>query len=529
MMALRPEEPSTCLAPVVNEMTEAIATLRDGTGDVLAVIDNIDILEAKVHVPYLTYATKSQKLYLGDRLADIGAAQVFTSNIQWLRGMEHGGFSEDVWPYLECLYACCLNYSNLCQKFAEELGKAGIIPVLVKDLDTFKASWATDAKCLKIARLSLGTLHNMSRVPSIRPLFSDANAIGSLIPYLQAHNDRLKTSATLTLAYVINKEENLRIVADTSVVRFIIEVFTMAVDDATKKHLGFRATELAMGVERLAVNDTSHDDNKQKLVAEGVLTPLSKLMTEGEEDEKIHAIKAITQLAFHRDNREKIRPFIPQLKKFKRSGNSDVAKVARGALWQLEEEEERQQKVGKAGTSRTDDNKRVSRVGHVMLSYQWDDQEIVKQIKSTLQINGYKVWMDIDQMGGSTLEAMAGAVENAAVVLICMSRKYKESANCRRECEYAGTRSTDIIPLKMEDKYKPDGWLGITIGASLYFNFDGKDGFEIVMARLIKEIGDRGKEAVTEVDAAASERGPKLHNWTQDDIKTWVQENQLEG
>jgi hypothetical protein len=39
--------------------------------------------------------------------------------------------------------------------------------------------------------------------------------------------------------------------------------------------------------------------------------------------------------------------------------------------------------------------------------------------------------MDIDNIGGSTLQAMAEAVENAVVVLICYSRKYKESENCR--------------------------------------------------------------------------------------------------
>lgn len=39
--------------------------------------------------------------------------------------------------------------------------------------------------------------------------------------------------------------------------------------------------------------------------------------------------------------------------------------------------------------------------------------------------------MDIDQMGGSTLQAMAEAVENAEIVLLCMSQKYKNSPNCR--------------------------------------------------------------------------------------------------
>lgn len=44
---------------------------------------------------------------------------------------------------------------------------------------------------------------------------------------------------------------------------------------------------------------------------------------------------------------------------------------------------------------------------------------------------GYKVWLDIDNMEGSTLEAMAGAVENASVVLVCVTHSYKISPNCR--------------------------------------------------------------------------------------------------
>ena len=47
------------------------------------------------------------------------------------------------------------------------------------------------------------------------------------------------------------------------------------------------------------------------------------------------------------------------------------------------------------------------------------------------QQEGLEVWIDIERMGGSTLSAMAEAVENASVVLVCMSEKYKLSPNCR--------------------------------------------------------------------------------------------------
>ena len=47
------------------------------------------------------------------------------------------------------------------------------------------------------------------------------------------------------------------------------------------------------------------------------------------------------------------------------------------------------------------------------------------------QAAGYTVWVDVEQMGGSTLEAMALAIENARCVLVGLSEKYKLSPNCR--------------------------------------------------------------------------------------------------
>ena len=39
------------------------------------------------------------------------------------------------------------------------------------------------------------------------------------------------------------------------------------------------------------------------------------------------------------------------------------------------------------------------------------------------------------------------------------------------EAEYAYTRRKPIIPLMMEENYRPDGWLGIILGSKLYMNF----------------------------------------------------------
>jgi hypothetical protein len=56
---------------------------------------------------------------------------------------------------------------------------------------------------------------------------------------------------------------------------------------------------------------------------------------------------------------------------------------------------------------------------------------------------------------------VAAAIEESEVVLVCMSQKYKDSANCRFEGEYAIQRKVNIIPILVQADYKPDGWYSI--------------------------------------------------------------------
>jgi len=93
------------------------------------------------------------------------------------------------------------------------------------------------------------------------------------------------------------------------------------------------------------------------------------------------------------------------------------------------------------------------------------------EITKHLRKEGFKVWFDLDEMSGSTLESMAEAVESSSVILVCMSHKYKESANCQLEGEYAFKKKKIIIPLMMQSKWEPDGWLGAIAGTKLYFSF----------------------------------------------------------
>jgi hypothetical protein len=133
-----------------------------------------------------------------------------------------------------------------------------------------------------------------------------------------------------------------------------------------------------------------------------------------------------------------------------------------------------------------------------MLSYNWDHQDVVKRVHGSLVRRGYTTWIDVEKMQGSTVEAMADAVEGAAAMCYGISRAYKESANCRLEAQYAYQREKDMVPLMLEEGYRADGWLGMLLGTRLWYGFSGlvlasEAAFEGKMEELCRELGERGK------------------------------------
>lgn len=68
---------------------------------------------------------------------------------------------------------------------------------------------------------------------------------------------------------------------------------------------------------------------------------------------------------------------------------------------------------------------------HVMISYNWRSKQTVFKIRDYLKQNGVTLWIDVENMSGSILDAMSAAVENCTVFLMCYSRKYWQSENCK--------------------------------------------------------------------------------------------------
>ena len=442
----------------------------------------------------------------------------------------------DDYTCYDCLsntLATIQNFSDFHQGFCSACAGAGIISMcfeIIKQIDAENSNWEEedeDSELVTIIDNSIGILHNISRRLRDRELF--ANREQTLLYFAKKKVPAIAAESLLTLAYLVDENTNHLISADENLLSFIITLLDEAWQSEDRHSNGYSAKELAEGLSHLAINDA----NKTILGQNGVIPVLiSVIKTSNEDEEKASATRALWMLAFDDNNKGEIRQeegAMDILHQLQQSKNSEVQKAAAGALWELE---------GK--TARQSSEKIESTGNHVMISYQWDSQEVLVEVKNRLQASGYRVWMDLEQMGGSTLEAMAKAVEDSSVVLICVSERYKESPNCRSEAEYAYQLRKDIIPLMMQGKYRGDGWLGMLVGTKLWFDFQSKHVLEQGVTKLIRELGGRGKELdvtdgpsepavrTVQADVLVAPSSPGVSTWTNKDVKQWFKEIGLE-
>ncbi|KAL9979082.1 hypothetical protein ACROYT_G016684 [Oculina patagonica] len=446
---------------------------------------------------------------------------------------------------MKSISSITINSSDLNDGFCIALGNAGLVPLYIGLIDKMKDCTAdhkqyvdskTQALTQKTVRgriLSrlISTMYNLTRRVQCRKHFTACKTtMQVLVPLTKDKVAHFSSEALLTLAYIVDEESNKVIMANAEPVKLLIYLIGEALKTKDRRFLGFSANELARGLAQLAVNDS----NKKLIGTNGAIPILVQMITTAKDDEEREcAALALWNLAFDSKNKEiiaKTSGAVSALKKLKESKNKHVKKAASGALWEIEGKQAYEAEKKKAAASASASKAAQPTSNHVMISYQWDVQSTMVEVKKKLQAAGYSVWIDLEQMGGSTLEAMANAVENAAVVLVCVSQKYKESANCRSEAEYAFTLRKDIVPLMMESNYRADGWLGMILGSKLWIDFSSGQNTSDSIEKLKKELGARGKgeSAVKKaskdtVDAAPSGKKVDVSTWTVDDVTKWME------
>eukprot|EP00794_Sanderia_malayensis_P016714 gene16714-18408_t len=352
---------------------------------------------------------------------------------------------------------------------------------LLDNIDWDKGSVREGLMCV-----SMDIVYNCCKLSANHKYYLEVNAVDVLVQLRKDTNhlegNDTNATALLTLGYLIDESNSDKIICGHETIDILISCLKECLEEPDRRAYGFRAEELAEGLQ----NISGPDDNKQLICKRGGHEVLTELLNDAKDDkETIASCNALWSLCFSEQGRlltKENHVLLEKLKELSESEKSEVKEAADGVLWQVEQGEEKE----KTADADSDIKGAVNGAGHIMLSYQWDDQKMVKDIAAALKERGYNVWIDVEKMQGNIYDAMADGVEQASVVVVCVSRKYKNSNNCRAEVQRSHELKKTILPLMMEKDYRPDGWLALIISGIKYIEFSSLENNN--MEKLYKEL-----------------------------------------
>jgi hypothetical protein len=149
----------------------------------------------------------------------------------------------------------------------------------------------------------------------------------------------------------------------------------------------------------------------------------------------------------------------------------------------------------------------------VFITHNWGEDELgrnnhdrAKRINEALKKNGIETWFDEDRMQGDTRQKMLQGIDDSALVLVLVTKKYaskvngaNQSDNCATEFRYVldtKEQADMILPIVMEPcMHNPKTWGGklqAGVGHLLYKDFSSDDdaGWAVAVAGLVKQLRD---------------------------------------
>ncbi|XP_030828276.1 uncharacterized protein LOC100892829 isoform X3 [Strongylocentrotus purpuratus] len=482
---------------------------------------------------------------VAEAFCELQGSELFINMILALN--KEGLFSQNpTWQTAFYIYNTLWNLSDASLTLALRLGQGGMIKLCTTNIShkPYRDNMV-QKNVLFLIKASLNILHNLAKAPGNKHVYREEKVVESMEPFLEG-DPYLKAVSMMTLAYIVEEgQEEILAEKGTNTIEYLVEILKDAQNSKDKRCQGLSVEEVTAALGRLAV----HDNNKYKIVEAGGLPLMISMLHDESVETQEASAHAVWNLAFSDDVSEKLRSntdCMMALQDLSTSSSSEVAKAANGALWVINKEGEKKDLV-KENEDDTGLGHSLSRKQpHIMLSYQWGCQPLVLKMRDVLAKAGYNIWVDVDCMYGSTLQAMAEAIENACAIVMCMSERYKESPNCRTEAEYAFQLRKRIIPVMMEEYYQPDGWLGIILGAKFYMDFSGRLDIEEEMNKLLKEVQMHSAEAKIiykddtddgvlvgasisfPLESAGISIKMESLDWSASQVQDWLIENELE-
>ena len=429
------------------------------------------------------------------------------------------------------------------QYFSTTLGN---INWLSRTADSFKNEW----RSLNVVDLLLKIARNfnVTRMPAYSAFANLANdneisTLPDMHVIIPLYTKFIDTTANEMTNRTVSRVKITFLEEDNDGTPESYDVYFVRIDASTTHSL----TGILLTLYRLSINDKIKYDLYVKYNLKETLTVI---IYKGSEIEKKYALRLLAQLSFDIQvndlifQNSELKTYIRKLSVDTTLQIKSISKICEQILWSLESTHKQ------ANNSKFELTK-IGQMQQVMISYNSSSRQLCIQIKEELERNGYRVWIDVNEIHGSSLEAMAKAIETSDIILLCITEKYRQSINCQAEAQYAFKLQKHIVPLIMQEGYeRVDGWLGMIIGDKIYINFIKYDFIE-AFRRLLHEIHMKvrasnnetttslpifGKTSVrplkttpapppNPVTASNNNELDSIIKWSETDVKKWFNEN----
>lgn len=427
-----------------------------------------------------------------------------------------------------------------------------VINWLSKSADINKDSWTqvqASQKLLKFGRMShkhrLITFLAFSNISTDKEIDSESD-VHSITPeltkYLKQGADEISSYNTkyVEMEYLEDDEKEAKNY-------YVHHVY------ASEYYFTLTMTGIILGIYKIAVNNRiKYDLYQQEFMKETIQAIISK----GSDIEQKYALRLLAQLCFDSrvcdlvSNNNELLTLIQTLKTSNNTNIKSVPKICEQILWSIDQQKNQSTSIGQV---LLDDSKRKQQC-QIMISYNSASRALCLKIKEELEKHSFRVWIDVSEIHGSSLEAMARAVETSDFILMCVTEKYRQSLNCQAEAQYAFKLNKKIIPLIMQSGYEnADGWMGIIMGDKIFVNFT-KYSFEECIRRLLQETalssgvklnetqyksvnissayavpasGDDTSKTTSTGNQAKYSTTKRINDWAVDDVNKWFQDNNI--
>ncbi|CAF3376261.1 unnamed protein product [Rotaria socialis] len=181
--------------------------------------------------------------------------------------------------------------------------------------------------------------------------------------------------------------------------------------------------------------------------------------------------------------------------------NDGIHKMADGLLWNLVKRSEFQEKIQQSnGEIKNIYNQKYKY--DIMISYCHDDKDMVNKIQQFLADEDFKIFCELNNPQGQTMETQAEAVTNSALTILCISNSYKQHNQCQALAEYALNSKRAILPIIVRKGNKIDGWLNSIVGKNTPIDFTTSD-FKIASSLMAELINQHTKKNLSDVKVNA--------------------------